>query len=73
MSNELVGDIAGLVLQAAGASPAVSDAVRRMLPGVVTFAEKALERGTDPAAELALMMDAAEEAARQYEARKFGR
>ena len=69
---ELAGEAAALLMSAAGASPTLVAAVRRMTPKLIEFARKNIEAGKDPDAELDLMMAAAEEQARAAFLTKFG-
>ncbi len=70
--NELAGDLLATALRMVGASPMMTDAVRRMVPTIIDFARRRIAEGADPAAELELMMRGAEETARVTAHEKFG-
>lgn len=70
--DEIAGELVGLFLRGVGASPVLTGAIQRLVPALVSYARKAIDRGADPEAELVLMMAGAEEAARQAERAKFG-
>lgn len=69
--NEIVTEIAVNAMRLAKAPPLMLEAVRRLLPKVLTFAKSAIDRGADPNAEFDLMMTAAEEQARAVAREKF--